>query len=94
MSGHLAIGAFLWLCVSAVVGLDARKNSPQNAFLWRLAVFLEVVPILLVYVLLGRDAADDPAAQTTSASGLVECPNCHATEDPTRSVCRFCDGQM
>jgi len=94
MSAHLVLGVFLWLCVSVGVGFDARTNSPQNAFLWGLAVFLGVVPILLVYVLLGRDAAADPAAETTSASGLVECPNCHAMEDPTRSVCRFCDGQM
>lgn len=94
MSGHLVAGAFLWFCVSLVVSLDARKNSPQNAFLWGLAVFLGVLPILLVYVLLGRETANEPDSETVPASGLVECPNCHAMEDSTRSVCRFCDEPM
>jgi len=91
VSGHLALGVILWFCVSVVVGLDARTNSPQNAFQWALAVFLGVVPILLVYVLLGRDAAEEPRPGTTGASELVECPNCHAMEEPTRRARRFCD---
>jgi hypothetical protein len=94
MSGHLVTGVLLWFCVSLVVGLDARKNSPQNAFLWGLAVFTGVLPILLVYVLLGRDTANGPRPDTASASELVECPNCHAMENSTRSVCRFCNEPM
>ena len=56
----MATAASLFVLLSVVgsiaVGLDARKNSPQSALLWALAVLLGSVPILLVYVLLGRDA--------------------------------------
>ena len=40
---------------------------------------------------LGRDATDDPTPESASESDLVECPNCHAVEEPTASVCQFCD---
>ena len=91
----MAAAASLFVLLSVVgsiaVGLDARKNSSQSALLWALAVLLGSVPILLVYVLLGRDATDDPTPESASESDLVECPNCHAIEEPTASVCRFCD---
>lgn len=89
-----AVFIFLWVVVSAGVWVDARRNSPQRPVLWALAVFLGWIPLLLVYFLLGREAPDAPDAETTSRAGLVECPNCHAMEDPTRSVCRFCEEPM
>jgi len=92
-----AVFIFLWVVVSVGVWVDARRNSPQRPVLWALAVFLGWIPLLLVYFLLGReatDAPDTPGAETTSRAGLVECPNCHAMEDPTRSVCRFCEEPM
>ena len=89
----VAVSLFVLFSVvgSIAVGLDARKNSPQNTLLWALAVLLGSVPILLVYVLLGRDATDEPTPEPASESNLVECPSCHAVEEPTASVCRFCD---
>ena len=91
----MAAAASLFILLSVVgsiaVGLDAQENSPQSALLWALAVLLGSVPILLVYVLLGRDATDDPTPESASESDLVECSNCHAIEEPTVSVCRFCD---
>ena len=92
-----AVFIFLWVVVSIGIWVDARRNSPQRPVLWALAVFLGWIPLLLVYFLLGREAADAPDApdaETTSRAGLVECPNCHAMEDPTRSVCRFCEEPM
>jgi cytochrome c-type biogenesis protein CcmH/NrfF len=54
-----AIFILLWLLVSVGVYLDARRNSPQSAVLWALAVFFGVIGTLFVYILLGRDAARD-----------------------------------
>jgi hypothetical protein len=91
---HVVLIIFLWAVVSVGVWVDARRNSSQRPALWALAVFLGWIPILLVYVLLGRDATDAPDAETVSQAGLIECPNCHAMEDPTSSVCQFCEEPM
>ena len=91
MSTAVSLFVIFSVVGSIAVGLDAQENSPQSALLWALAVLLGSVPILLVYVLLGRDATDDPAPESAPESDLVECPHCHAMEEPTASVCRFCD---
>ena len=91
MSTAVSLFVILSVVGSIAVGLDAQENSSQSALLWALAVLLGSVPILLVYVLLGRDATDEPTPDPASESDLVECPNCHAIEEPTASVYRFCD---
>lgn len=82
--------AFIWFLVSLWVGVDATKNSPHSALLWGLAVFVGGLLGLILYVILGRVEVTDEGG-TTSRTGLVECPNCHALEEPDRGLCRLCE---
>ncbi|KAB1192717.1 hypothetical protein GJR96_04375 [Haloferax sp. MBLA0076] len=83
----------IWLIVSVLAGIDAGKNSSQNAFIWALSVFVGGILGLLLYINLGRDQYGE---ETTAASdlptqrGLTTCPNCQSLEDTEREVCRVC----